>query len=87
MEKNVRDTISSDGIYLHLCVKDTENLQKSKRWWHVTWMSSVDPFSVKLFWRPTRISKIWGADARITDSEYGDPMGLLFGQKGNYYTE
>ncbi len=25
VEKNMRDTIFSDGIYLHLCVKDTED--------------------------------------------------------------
>lgn len=32
VEENVRDTISSDGIYLHLCVKDTGDFAKSKRW-------------------------------------------------------
>ena len=31
VEKNVRDTISSDGIYLHLCVKDTEDFAKKQR--------------------------------------------------------
>ena len=71
VEKNVRDTISSDGIYLHLCVKDTEDFAKKQ----------------KYFGDLPRISKIWGADARITDPEYGDPMGILFGQKGSCYTE
>lgn len=31
VEKNLRDTISSDGIYLHLCVKDTEDFAKKHR--------------------------------------------------------
>ena len=31
VEKNVRDTISSDGIYLHLCVKDTEDFAKKQK--------------------------------------------------------
>ena len=31
VEKNARDTISSDGIYLHLCVKDTEDFAKKQR--------------------------------------------------------
>ena len=31
MEKNERDTISSDGIYLHLCVKDTEDFAKKQK--------------------------------------------------------
>lgn len=29
--ENVRDTISSDGIYLHLCVKDTEDFAKKQK--------------------------------------------------------
>lgn len=32
VENNMRDAISSDGIYLRLCVKDTEDFAKSKRW-------------------------------------------------------
>ena len=31
VEENVRDTISSDGIYLHLCVKDTEDFAKKQK--------------------------------------------------------
>lgn len=31
VEKNLRDTISSDGIYLHLCVKDTEDFVKKQK--------------------------------------------------------
>lgn len=31
VEKNVRDTIFSDGIYLYLCVKDTEDFAKKQR--------------------------------------------------------
>lgn len=31
VEKNERNTISSDGIYLHLCVKDTEDFAKKQR--------------------------------------------------------
>lgn len=31
MEENVRDSISSDGIYLHLCVKDTEDFAKKQK--------------------------------------------------------
>ena len=31
VERNVRDTISSDGIYLHLCVKDTEDFAKKQK--------------------------------------------------------
>ena len=31
VEKNPQDTISSNGIYLHLCVKDTEDFAKKQR--------------------------------------------------------
>ena len=31
VEKNVRDTISSDGIYLYLCVKETEDFAKKQK--------------------------------------------------------
>ena len=31
VEENARDTISSDGIYLHLCVKDTEDFAKKQK--------------------------------------------------------
>ena len=53
VENNMRDAISSDGIYLRLCVKDTEDFAKKQK-------SSVDPFSAKLFWRPTPYSKNMG---------------------------
>ena len=33
------------------------------------------------------ISKIWRADASITDTEYGNAMGLLLDQKRNYHIE
>ncbi len=31
VEKNVRETISSDGVYLHLCVKDIDDFAKKQR--------------------------------------------------------
>lgn len=31
VEKNVRDTVFSDGVYLHLCLEDTENFAKKQR--------------------------------------------------------
>lgn len=31
VEKSMRDTISSDGIYLHLCVKDPDDFAKKQR--------------------------------------------------------
>ena len=31
VEKNVRDTISSDGVYLYLCVKETEDFAKKQK--------------------------------------------------------
>ena len=56
VEKNVRDTISSDGI---------------------TWMSSVDPFSVKLFWRPTPYFKNMGCRCQNYGSGIWRPDGDL----------
>lgn len=60
VERNVRDTISSDGIYLHLCVKDTEDFAKKQKMVTRYLDEQCRSILVKLFWRPTPYFKNMG---------------------------
>lgn len=82
VENSLRDAISSDGIYLHLCVKDTEDFVKKQKMVTRYLESSVDPFSVKLFWRPTLYFKNMGYRCQNYGFGIWRPDGVLFGQKG-----
>ena len=82
MEKNVRDTISSDGIYLHLCVKGMEDFAKKQkmvtRYLDEQCRSIFGEIILETY--PV-FQKIWGADAKLRIRIWR-PMGYLVGRKG-----
>lgn len=52
VEENVRDTISSDGIYLHLCVKDTGDFAKKQKMVTRYLDEQCRTVLVRSFWKP-----------------------------------
>lgn len=68
VEKNVQDAISSDGIYLHLRVKDTEDFKKKQKMVSRYLDEQCRTVLERLFRKSIQYSKIWSTYADITDS-------------------
>lgn len=88
VENNMRDAISSDGMYLRLCVKDTEDFAKKQKM--VTRYLDEQCRSIfgEIILETYPVFQKYGVpDARAANSEYGDQVGILSGQKGNCYAE
>ena len=88
VEKNLQDTISSNGIYLHLCVKDTEDFAKKQRMVARYLDEQCRTVFSEIIQDTYPVFQKYGVQMpELRIRNYGDPMGIVFGQKGNCHAE